>query len=42
MDLDEEAGKEKRAANLCPAGEATSKVEIEIYVFVPLLFCLAI
>ena len=34
MDLHEEAGKENE--------EATSKDEIEIYVFVPLLSCLAI
>ena len=35
MDLHEEAGKEneKTLANLSPAEEATSKDEIEIYVF---------
>ena len=44
VDLHEEAGKENEQtlANLSPAEEATSKDEIEIYIFVPLLFCLAI
>ena len=39
MDLHEEAGKENEQtlANLSPAEEATSKDEIEIYVFVPFL-----
>ena len=44
VDLHEEAGKENEQtlANLSPAEEATSKDEIEIYIFVPLLSCLAI
>ena len=44
MDLHEEAGKENKQmlAHLSPAEEATSKDEIKIYVFVPLLSCLAI
>ena len=44
MDLHEEAGKEndQTMTNLSPAKESTSKGEIEIYVFVPLLSCLAI
>ena len=43
VDLHEEAGKENEQtlANLSPAEEATSKGEIEIYVFVPLLSRLA-
>ena len=44
VDLHEEAGKENELtlANLGPAEEATSKDEVEIDVFVPLLSCLAI
>ena len=45
VDLHEEAGiteNKQTLANLSPAEEATSKDEIEIYVFVPLLSCLAI
>ena len=44
VDLLEEAGKENEQtlANLSPAEEATSKDEVEINVFVPLLSCLAI
>ena len=44
MDLHEEAGKENEQtlANLSPAEEAMSKDKIEIYIFVPLIFCLAI
>ena len=44
VDLHEEAGKENKQmlANLSPAEEATSKDEVEIDVFVPLLSCLAI
>ena len=44
MDLHEEAVKdnEQTLANLSPAEEATSKDEIEICVFVPLVSCLAI
>ena len=44
MDLHKEAGKENEQtlANLKTAEESTSKDEIEIYVFVPLLSCLAI
>ena len=44
VDLHEEAGKENKQtlANLGPAEEATSKDEVEIDVFVPLLSCLAI
>ena len=40
VDLHEEAGKknEQTLANLSPVEEATSKNEIEIYIFVPLLF----
>ena len=43
VDLHEEAGKENEqtVANLSPANEATSKDEVEIDVFVPLLSCLA-
>ena len=43
MDLHEETGKENKQmlANLSPAEEATSKDEVEIDVFVPLLSCLA-
>ena len=39
MDLHEEAGKqnEQTLANLSPTEEATSKDEIKMYVFVPLL-----
>ena len=41
MDLHEEAGKENEQmlATLSPAEEATSKDEVEIDVFVPLLSC---
>ena len=44
MYLHEEAGNEndQTLANLSPAEEATSKDEVEIDVFVPLLSCLAI
>ena len=44
MDLHEQAVKENEQtlANLSPPQEATSKDEIEIYVFVPLVSCLAI
>ena len=44
VDIHEEAGKENEEtlANLSPAEEATSKDEVEIDVFVPLLSCLAI
>ena len=44
VDLHEEAGKENEQtlANLSPAEEATSKDEIVIDFFVPLLSCLAI
>ena len=44
MDLHKGAGKENKRtlANLSPAEEATSKDEVEIDVFVPLLSCLAI
>ena len=44
MDLHQEAGKENEQtlANLSPAEEATRKDEIKIYIFVPLLSCLAI
>ena len=44
MDPHEEAGKENEQtlANLSPAEEATGKDEIKIYIFVPLLSCLAI
>ena len=44
MDLHEEAGNEndQTLANLSPVEEATSKDEVEIDVFVPLLSCLAI
>ena len=44
VDLHEEAGNENEQtlASLSPGEEATSKVEIEIYVFVSLLSCLAI
>ena len=43
VDLHEEAGKENKQtlANLSPAEEATSKDEVAIDVFVPLLSCLA-
>ena len=41
VDLHEETGKENEQtlANLSPAEEATSKDEVEIDVFVPLLSC---
>ena len=44
VDLHKEVGKENEQtlANLSPAEEATSKDEIEIDFFVPLLSCLAI
>ena len=44
VDLHEEACKENKQtlANLSPSEEATSKDEVEIDVFVPLLSCLAI
>ena len=44
VDLHEEAGKENEQTlvNLRPAEEATSKDEVEIDVFLPLLSCLAI
>ena len=44
VDLHGEAGKEneKKLENLSSAEEATSKDEVEIDVFVPLLSCLAI
>ena len=44
VDLHGEAGKEneQKLENLIPAEEATSKDEVEIDVFVPLLSCLAI
>ena len=44
VDPHEDAGKENEQtlANLSPAKEATSKDEVEIGVFVPLLSCLAI
>ena len=44
VDLHKEAGKEKEQtlANLSPAEEATSKDDVEIDVFFPLLSCLVI